>query len=164
MTLTQEEQADRPTPTTMRAAVLTAPGRFSLRDVPIPEVGPDDALVRVDRCGICGMDVRIFDGHYSADRLPLVPGHELAGTIAATGKNVIDIAPGDRVVVDINIGCGRCYYCRRNEILNCPASIVAVRPQARREPIIRLILRGAIAGRRLSDPAIGGSSLPALLD
>ena len=104
----------------MRGAVLTAPGKFELREVPVPEVGSDDALIRIDRCGICGTDVHIFNGHYSANRLPLIPGHELAGTITAVGSKVDWLNPGDRAVVDINIGCGRCYYCRRNEILNCP--------------------------------------------
>jgi 2-desacetyl-2-hydroxyethyl bacteriochlorophyllide A dehydrogenase len=104
---------------TMRGAVLATPGKFELREVPVPEVGPNDALIRIDRCGICGTDIHIFNGHYAADDLPLIPGHELAGTIAALGANVGWLAPGHRVVVDINIGCGRCYYCRRNEILNC---------------------------------------------
>ena len=106
--------------TKMLGAVLTAPGKFELRDVPVPEVGPDDALIRIDRCGICGTDIHIFNGHYAADRLPLIPGHELAGTVTTVGPNVDWLEPGSRAVVDINIGCGRCYYCRRNEILNCP--------------------------------------------
>jgi 2-desacetyl-2-hydroxyethyl bacteriochlorophyllide A dehydrogenase len=104
----------------MRGAVLTAPGTFELREVPIPDVGPDDVLIRIDRCGICGTDIHIFNGHYAADRLPLIPGHELAGTITAAGSKVDWLNPGDRAVVDINLGCGRCYYCRRSEILNCP--------------------------------------------
>jgi 2-desacetyl-2-hydroxyethyl bacteriochlorophyllide A dehydrogenase len=105
----------------MRAAVLTAPHRFDVREVAIPEVGPEDALIRVSRTGICGTDIHIFNGHYAADRLPLVPGHEFAGTVAATGKNVTHISTGTTCVADINIGCGTCYWCRRNEVLNCPS-------------------------------------------
>ncbi|WP_349679282.1 zinc-dependent alcohol dehydrogenase [Acetobacter sp. UBA5411] len=104
---------------TMQAAVLVAPGRFEVREVPIPVIGPDDVLVRVDRCGICGTDVHIFHGHYVADRLPFIPGHEFTGTIARTGEHVSGLQTGQRVVADINIGCGHCYFCRRNEILNC---------------------------------------------
>ncbi|MER9683744.1 alcohol dehydrogenase catalytic domain-containing protein [Mesorhizobium sp. M0115] len=104
---------------TMRAAVLTAPKRFELRDVPVPSVGPDDVLVRVTRTGICGTDIHIFNGHYAADQLPLIPGHEFCGTIAEMGTNVRHLSPGTRVVVDINIGCGTCFWCRRNEVLNC---------------------------------------------
>lgn len=104
---------------TMRAAVLTAPKRFELRDVPMPTIGPEDVLVRVARTGICGTDIHIFNGHYAADKLPLIPGHELCGTIAERGSNVRHLAVGTRVVVDINIGCGTCFWCRRNEVLNC---------------------------------------------
>lgn len=104
----------------MLAAVLTEPRRFALRQVPIPPVGPDDALIRVARTGICGTDIHIFNGHYAADRLPLIPGHEFTGTIADLGARVRHLAVGARVVVDINIGCGTCFFCARNEVLNCP--------------------------------------------
>jgi threonine dehydrogenase-like Zn-dependent dehydrogenase len=104
----------------MRAAVLVEPGRFDVREAPRPEIGPDDALIRVSRTGICGTDLHIFHGRYAADRLPLIPGHEFAGTIAAVGRDVRGLREGDRAVVDINIGCGMCFWCRRNEILSCP--------------------------------------------
>ncbi|ACI51977.1 Alcohol dehydrogenase GroES domain protein [Gluconacetobacter diazotrophicus PA1 5] len=107
---------------TMRAAVLVAPHRFEVRAVLLPPVGPDDVLVKVDRCGICGTDLHIFAGHYAADRLPLVPGHEFTGTIARMGERVTGLEPGQRVVADINVGCGHCFYCRRNEVLNCRAA------------------------------------------
>lgn len=105
----------------MLAAVLVAPRRFDLQQLEIPEVGRDEVLVRVIRTGICGTDVHIFDGHYAADRLPLVPGHEFCGTVAVTGQDVRHLTEGQAVVADINIGCGTCYWCRRNEILNCPS-------------------------------------------
>lgn len=108
---------------TMRAAVLVAPRRFELREVPVPEVGPEDALIRVTRTGICGTDVHIFNGHYAADRLPMVPGHEFCGTVAAVGANVRHLAIGQTCVADINIGCGTCFWCRRNEVLNCPSMV-----------------------------------------
>ena len=108
---------------TMRAAVLVAPRRFELREVPLPEVGPEDALIRVTRTGICGTDVHIFNGQYAADRLPMVPGHEFCGTVAAVGGNVRHLAIGQTCVADINIGCGTCFWCRRNEVLNCPSMV-----------------------------------------
>jgi 2-desacetyl-2-hydroxyethyl bacteriochlorophyllide A dehydrogenase len=79
----------------------------------------------VSRCGLCGTDIHIFKGHYSADRLPLVPGHEFSGHVAQVGANVTDIGIGTPVTADINLGCGRCFYCRKNEILNC-ASMVQI--------------------------------------
>lgn len=106
---------------TMQAAFLVEPGRFELRRVPVPETGDDEVLVKIARTGICGTDMHIFHGHYAADKLPLVPGHEFTGTVAETGKNVAGFKIGQPVVVDMNIGCGSCYWCRRNEVLNCPA-------------------------------------------
>lgn len=105
---------------TMLAAYLVKPGRFELRNVPMPSVGDDQVLVKIARTGICGTDIHIFNGHYAADKLPLIPGHEFTGTVAETGKNVEGTKVGQSVVVDMNIGCGHCYWCRRNEILNCP--------------------------------------------
>ena len=107
--------------TTMQAAYLVEPGRFELREVPIPRPGPGEAVIRIDRCGICGTDIHIFHGTYSADKLPLIPGHEFTGTVAELGEGEDRLQIGARVVVDTNIGCGTCYWCRRNEILNCPS-------------------------------------------
>jgi len=107
----------------MRAAVLVEPKRLELQQVRIPEIGPHDVLIRVLRTGICGTDVHIYNGHYAADRLPLVPGHEFCGRIAKLGGNVKHLHEGQLCVADINIGCGTCYWCRRNEILNCPSMV-----------------------------------------
>jgi 2-desacetyl-2-hydroxyethyl bacteriochlorophyllide A dehydrogenase len=110
-------------PTTMKAAVLVAPERFEIRDVPVPVPGPDDVLIKVKRCGLCGTDMHIYHGKYSADRLPLIPGHEFSGHIAALGDAVTGLALGQSVTADINVGCGRCFYCRKNEVMNCPTMV-----------------------------------------
>lgn len=107
-------------PKLMKAAVLTAPKTFEIRQVAVPAYGDDEVLIRVTRCSICGTDIHIYNGHYSQDKLPLIPGHEFSGEIVAIGRQVSTLTPGQRVVADINIGCGHCYYCRRNELLNCP--------------------------------------------
>ena len=104
----------------MKAAVLVEPGRFEMQSLvkPIPAI--DEVVVKVNRCGICGTDIHIFNGHYSADKLPLVPGHEIGGVLSAIGSNVNHLKEGQAVTVDINHGCGYCYFCRKNEVLNCP--------------------------------------------
>jgi 2-desacetyl-2-hydroxyethyl bacteriochlorophyllide A dehydrogenase len=107
-------------PALMKAAVLTAPQHFEIRDVPLPQVGPTDVLIKVERCGLCGTDIHIFKGNYSRDKLPLIPGHEFSGRVAALGEKAGALALGQAVTADINIGCGQCFYCRKNEILNCP--------------------------------------------
>jgi len=97
----------------MLAAVLVAPEVFEVRNVPTPELGPGDVLIKVSRCGLCGTDIHIFKGHYSADRLPLIPGHEFSGYIAKLGQEVKRFSLGQAVTADINIGCGQCFYCRK---------------------------------------------------
>ena len=104
----------------MRAAVLVEPGRFEIQDRPCPQPGTGEVLVQIARTGICGTDMHIFRGEYSVENLPMVPGHEFTGHIAAVGSGVSGLEVGIPVVVDMNIGCTRCYWCRRNEILNCP--------------------------------------------
>jgi len=105
----------------MQAAVLVEPGRFDIQEVSRPQCGPGDVIIRVARCCICGTDVHIFKGNYSADKLPLIPGHEFSGTIEEVGSEVTSFFIGQKAVADINVGCGSCFYCRRNEILNCPS-------------------------------------------
>ncbi|WP_242509413.1 zinc-dependent alcohol dehydrogenase [Rhodovulum imhoffii] len=104
----------------MRAAVLVEPGRFEIQARPIPKPGRDEVLIKVAQAGVCGADLHIFNGHYAADSLPMIPGYEFTGTIAAVGPGVTGLPSGGKAVVDMNIGCGRCFWCRRNEILNCP--------------------------------------------
>jgi threonine dehydrogenase-like Zn-dependent dehydrogenase len=104
----------------MNAAVLVAPKRFEIQTRPVPEPRRDEVLVRISRVGICGTDIHIFNGHYAADQLPMVPGHEFTGRIAALGEGANRLKVGQKVVVDMNIGCGTCYWCRRHEVLSCP--------------------------------------------
>ena len=104
----------------MLAVRLHAPGDVRLDEVAIPEPGPGQALVRIHRCGICGTDLHIAKGDFPAPNLPLTLGHEFSGTVAALGSDATGIEVGDRVVVDINAACGRCYFCRRGAKLFCP--------------------------------------------
>lgn len=105
----------------MTAAVLVEPGRFEIQRLPVPAIGPEDVLIKVAYCGICGTDSHIFDGQFMLHRLPLTPGHEFSGTVAAAGSGVSHLTIGQKVVVDINHGCGHCYFCRRNEVMSCPS-------------------------------------------
>ncbi len=105
---------------TMRAAVLVEPGRFEIEERPRPEPGRGEALIKITRTGICGTDMHIFHGAYAADKLPMIPGHEFTGHVAGLGSGVTGLKEDQPVVVDMNIGCNSCYWCRRHEILNCP--------------------------------------------
>ncbi|HEX2501096.1 MAG TPA: alcohol dehydrogenase catalytic domain-containing protein [Methylomirabilota bacterium] len=95
----------------MRAAVLTGPRAFRLQAVRDPAVGTGEALVRVEAAGICGTDYSIWTGERRV-RYPLIPGHEFIGDVVAVGPGVTRIAPGHRVAVEPNWGCGACDLCR----------------------------------------------------
>ena len=97
-------------------------GETELREVPVPEIGDEDILIRVKAAGICGSDIA-FDngGHENLLNPPVILGHEFSGVIEKTGKNVKDWKAGDRVVSE-NTGyvCGKCYSCSTAGYLSCP--------------------------------------------
>jgi len=103
----------------MEALLLKEYLKLEVVPMPVPEIGPDDVLVRVRACGICGSDVHGFDGSTGRRIPPLVMGHEAAGEVAQTGANVHDLAPGDRVTFDSTIYCGQCYFCSRGDVNLC---------------------------------------------
>lgn len=108
----------------MKALLLTDYKQLELTDIPQPEVGPDDVLVQVQACGICGSDIHGWDGSSGRRIPPLVMGHEAAGVVAATGSEVTDLAEGDRVTFDSMVSCGRCWYCRRGDANLCEQRMV----------------------------------------
>ncbi|MGC9346894.1 MAG: zinc-dependent alcohol dehydrogenase family protein [Anaerolineae bacterium] len=121
----------------MKALVVTQPNEAEVQDRSLPQPGPGEALVKVAVCGICGTDVHIFRGEYMGD-YPVVPGHEFAGEVVAVGENVTRVESGDRVAVEPNIACGRCYNClhnRQNFCLNWQA-IGVTRPGAMAEYVV----------------------------
>lgn len=93
-------------------------GKLELTDLPKPELRAGTLLMRVAAAGICGTDPHILHGMYPAD-LPLIPGHEYSGIVEAVGDGVEDFAPGDHIVVDPNILCGVCSFCRRGKVHLC---------------------------------------------
>jgi D-arabinose 1-dehydrogenase-like Zn-dependent alcohol dehydrogenase len=76
-------------PELMKAAVFEDIGVIKVKEVPVPEIGDDDVLIKVKLTGICGTDWSIYNGWYSADKLPMIPGHEFSGVIAKSVKTWI---------------------------------------------------------------------------
>jgi threonine dehydrogenase-like Zn-dependent dehydrogenase len=111
---------------TVLAATLVEPGRYELREYPLPEPAPGCVLVKMLMSGICGTDKHTFQGYttqYGDRRLefPIIQGHENVGIVEAIGGDGaysdfegIPLHPGDRVVVGANVACGECYYCRHD--------------------------------------------------
>jgi threonine dehydrogenase-like Zn-dependent dehydrogenase len=97
------------------AMVQTAPRTLEQRELPLPDIGDDDGLLRVEACGICGSDCEQFTGVLPV-QMPIIPGHEPLGFIEKVGKNAAKrwgVREGDRVVVEPILSCGHCDICRR---------------------------------------------------
>ena len=96
----------------MRAAVFRGVNNLVVEERPLPQLSkPDDVLLKVHGCGICGTDPKIVAGEH-----PVVPGivlgHEYSGTVVEVGSGVVGLEPGDKVAIDVDLKCGLCYYCR----------------------------------------------------
>ena len=107
----------------MKAAVLYKPMDLRIEDFPMPEIGPDDVLIRVKICGICHSDYLYWKygriGDYVVKE-PLILGHEFSGVIEEVGENVTTLKKGDRVVVEPGVPCRRCHYCKTGRYNLCP--------------------------------------------
>jgi L-iditol 2-dehydrogenase len=103
----------------MKSLLLSAYNHLEIADFPAPAAGPDEVLVRVAACGICGSDVHGYDGSSGRRIPPIVMGHEAAGTMAAVGAGVTGYAVGDRVTFDSTVFCGTCVFCQRGDVNLC---------------------------------------------
>ncbi len=108
----------------MRAMVLGRPGEpLRLEQRPVPEPGPDQVLVKISACGVCRTDLHVVDGELPHPKLPLVPGHEVVGSVAACGAGVERFGEGERVGVPwLGWTCGACSYCRSGRENLCEAA------------------------------------------
>ncbi len=98
----------------MRAMILEAPGRpLREMEIPRPEPGPGQLLLKVSACAVCRTDLHVVDGELPRPRLPLVPGHEIVGRVAAAGAGVTRWKAGERAGVPwLGWSCGECRFCR----------------------------------------------------
>jgi 2-desacetyl-2-hydroxyethyl bacteriochlorophyllide A dehydrogenase len=105
----------------MRAVQLVQVGKpLEEADVPLPEIGSSDVLVRVAACGICHSDAHYRAGISTIDPLPVTLGHEVAGRVETVGDEVHHVSPGDRVYVHYLVSCGCCDFCVRGQEQFCP--------------------------------------------
>src|SRR5579872_4886014 len=110
-------------PNTMLAVVKPEPAPGTeIRQVPIPQFGPSDVLVKVKMASICGTDLHIYEWDQWAQRRihpPLIPGHEFCGIVEAVGKDVTSVKEGDFVSAEMHVACGKCLQCRIGEAHIC---------------------------------------------
>jgi propanol-preferring alcohol dehydrogenase len=109
----------------MKAMVLDAPGLvLQHRTVADPAPGPGQVLVKVAACGVCRTDLHVVDGDLTEARLPIIPGHEIVGRVAAVGPGVDQFALGDRVGIPwLGHTCGICFFCRSGSENLCDAPL-----------------------------------------
>ena len=108
----------------MRAMVLARPGEpLQLQQLPTPQPGPGELLLRVTACGICRTDLHVVDGELTEPALPLVPGHQIVGEVEALGAGVSGFIPGQRVGVPwLGGSCGHCWYCEHGRENLCDSA------------------------------------------
>lgn len=102
----------------MRAVVMTAPGAVEVATLPDPAPAPGWVVLEVAAVGLCGTDLHVLAGEHGS--LPVVPGHEVSGTVVALGDGVRSLRVGDRVAVEPNLPCQTCRQCRRGRTNLCP--------------------------------------------
>src|ERR1700761_8055973 len=103
----------------MKSLLLSEYSHLEIADTPVPALQPDEVLIRVEACGICGSDVHGYDGGSGRRIPPIVMGHEAAGVVSAVGDEVKDVRVGERVTFDSTVYCGKCEYCKRGEVNLC---------------------------------------------
>jgi L-iditol 2-dehydrogenase len=116
-TTLEATRSRRPIPKTMRAGVFREKGIVRVEEVPVPEVGDGEALIKVAACGVCGTDIKKIFHRYVEP--PQILGHELAGTVVAVGAGVSKWKQGDRVMSFHHVPCGKCFYCERRLFSQC---------------------------------------------
>jgi 2-desacetyl-2-hydroxyethyl bacteriochlorophyllide A dehydrogenase len=103
----------------MKAVVIEKPESLSVKQIDDPTPGPDQAVVKVEACGICGTDIHVLRGEFEPTRYPIVPGHEFCGEVVAVGRDARNVKVGDFVAVDPSLFCGRCRQCRAGRFNLC---------------------------------------------
>lgn len=102
----------------MKAALFVSPHQIRVEEVEIPSPGPDEVIVKVECCGICGTDYHILEGDFISP-YPIAGGHEFSGTVYEVGEGVDEWTPGERVAVDPSVYCGSCVHCRNHRWNHC---------------------------------------------
>jgi L-iditol 2-dehydrogenase len=112
------ETASFEVPALMRAAVYRGDSRIEIEEVPVPEIGPGELLLRVEACGICHTDLKKIE--HNLLEPPRIFGHETSGVVVRAGAGAGGFQPGDRVIAFHHVPCGECFYCLRKLYAQCP--------------------------------------------
>ena len=103
----------------MIQALMKNPGEIVFQDVEIPAVGPDQIKVKMKRIGVCGSDIHVYHGKHPFTSYPVVQGHEVSAEVAEVGTDVTDFKPGDKVTIQPQVVCNKCYPCTHGMYNDC---------------------------------------------
>jgi len=103
----------------MQQAIMMAPGQIQFRDVPVPEVQPDQIKVKMKRIGVCGSDIHVYHGKHPYTSYPVVQGHEVSAEVVEVGSQVTNVSVGDKVTIQPQVVCGKCYPCTHGRYNVC---------------------------------------------
>lgn len=103
----------------MLQQVMTAPGKIEFREVPIPEIGEQEVLVKIMKIGICGSDIHVYHGEHPFTSYPVTQGHEVSGMVEKIGSGVSGLSVGQKVTIQPQVVCGECYPCRHGKYNLC---------------------------------------------
>ncbi|MBO5565242.1 MAG: alcohol dehydrogenase catalytic domain-containing protein [Lachnospiraceae bacterium] len=103
----------------MLQQVMTKPGEITFREIDIPKPTADQVLVKIKRIGVCGSDIHVYHGTHPYTSYPVTQGHEVSGQIVEVGEYVKDLSVGQRVTIEPQVFCGRCYPCLHGKYNLC---------------------------------------------
>lgn len=115
----------------MKVAVMLGIGKMGFEERDVPQIKPDEVLVRLEYVGICGSDIHYYETGRIGDYIvepPFVLGHEPGGTVVEVGSAVSNLKPGDRVALEPGKTCGRCEFCREGKYNLCPDVVFFATP------------------------------------
>ena len=103
----------------MLQQIMSKPGEIIFREIPVPVPGPDQVLIKIKRIGICGSDIHVYHGTHPYTSYPVTQGHEVSGQVAALGEYVKDLQIGQKVTIEPQVFCGRCWPCLHGKYNLC---------------------------------------------
>lgn len=103
----------------MLQQVMTAPRQIEIKQVPVPTIQDHQALIRIEKIGICGSDVHVYHGEHPFTQYPVTQGHEVSGVVEEVGSQVQGLRPGQKVTIEPQIVCGQCHPCRHGKYNLC---------------------------------------------
>lgn len=103
----------------MLQQVMTAPGKIEFHEIPVPEIKPNEVLVKIIKIGVCGSDIHVYHGEHPFTSYPVTQGHEVSGEVVKTGGEVTGLTEGQKITIQPQVVCGECYPCRHGKYNLC---------------------------------------------